>query len=246
MLRKAIVVECHPEDNSVDLVMCDDGARLTGVPVMAHSASARSGSVDMPEMPKKTGASKWDITQRHGQDMEALVAVMGRGNPLVLGFIYPQISQMTFKDPKRKLSRHQSDFYHTIDGEGNFEICHPSGAFVRIAKSIEHEDLTKKNFDESLEFDRNKDLEIKIHISTSEGTATITLDPYGVITIHAEKEVTIEAAEKISLSAEEIKLNGKVTISGASVRHNNVNIGSSHKHGGVTPGGGQSGPPAAD
>ncbi len=244
MFRKAIVVECHPEDNSVDLVMCDDGARLSGVPVMAHSASARSGSVDMPEMPKKTGESKWDITQRHGQDMEALVAVMGRGNPLVVGFIYPQISQMTFKDPKRKFSRHQSDVYHTIDGNGNFEFYHPCGAYVRIGESTEHEDLEKKNFDESLKLDRNKERSVKIHLSTKAGHAYITLDPGGDIVIHAEKSVTISGLEAVNINAKDINLNGKVNISGGHVKHNGKNIGDTHVHGGVTPGGGESGPPA--
>jgi len=186
MFRKAIVVACHPEDNSVDLVMCDDGARLSGVPVMAHSASARSGSVDMPEMPSKTGEDKWNITKRHGQDMEALVAVMGRGNPIVVGFLYPQISQMTFKDAKRKFSRHQSDVYHTIDGNGNMELYHPSGAYVRIAESLDHEDLEKKNFDENLSLDRNKDKKVGMRVSL--GGVKIDIKD-GVVTIDAKKVV---------------------------------------------------------
>ena len=186
MFRKAIVVACHPEDNSVDLVMCDDGARLSGVPVMSQSGSARSGSVDMPEMPNATGDAKWDITKRHGQDMEALVATMGRGNPIVVGFLYPQISQMTFKDAKRKFTRHQSDVYHTIDGNGNVELYHPSGAYVRIAESLDHEDLEKKNFDESLVLDRNKDKKVGMRVSL--GGVKIDIKD-GVVTIDAKRVV---------------------------------------------------------
>ena len=237
MFRKAIVVECHPEDNSVDLVMCDDGARLSGVPVMSHSASARSGSVDMPEMPKKTGESKWDITQRHGQDMEALVAVMGRGNPVVVGFIYPQISQMTFKDPKRKFTRHQSDVYHTIDGDGNMELYHPSGAYVRIAETTEHEDLEKKNFDENLTLDRNKDRKASIHVSTKDGLAHITLSPAGLVTIYAKKKIFISGDEEVNISSLQINISGKIVLAGDGVTHNGVNIGDTHTHGGVTRGG---------
>lgn len=218
MFRKAIVVACHPEDNSVDLVMCDDGARLSGVPVMAHSASARSGSVDMPEMPNKTGEDKWNITKRHGQDMEALVAVMGRGNPIVVGFLYPQISQMTFKDAKRKFTRHQSDVYHTIDGDGNVELYHPSGAYVRIAESLDHEDLEKKNFDESLVLDRNKDKKVGMRVSL--GGVKIDIKD-GVVTIDATKVV----------------VSGDVIAGGVSLKK--------HVHGGVKSGTELSGPPTS-
>lgn len=216
MFRKGIVVACHPEDNSVDLVMCDDGARLSGVPVMAHSASARSGSVDMPEMPNKTGEDKWNITKRHGQDMEALVAVMGRGNPIVVGFLYPQISQMTFKDAKRKFTRHQSDVYHTIDGDGNVELYHPSGAYVRIAEKLDHEDLEKKNFDESLVLDRNKDKKVGMRVSL--GGVKIDIKD-GVVTIDAKKVV----------------VSGDVVASGVSLKD--------HVHTGVRSGPNLSGPP---
>lgn len=215
MLRKAIVVACHSEDHSVDLVMCDDGARLTGVPVMSPNASARSGGVDMPEVPKK--ADKWDITKRDGQDMEALVGVMGRGNPVVVGFIYPQISQMTFDDPKRKFQRHQSDVYHTIDGKGDMELYHPSGAYIRIAESLDHEDLTKKNFDENMELDRNKDRTINMRVKL--GGVTIDIKD-GVVTIDAERVVVP---------------NGDVVASSVSLRQ--------HVHSGVKSGPDTSGPP---
>lgn len=228
MLRKAIVVACHPEDNSVDLVMCDDGARLSGVPVMSQSASARSGSVDMPEMPNASGDAKWDVTKRHGQDMEALVAVMGRGNPIVVGFIYPQISQMTFEDKKRRFSRHQSDVYHTTDGSGNTEFYHPSGAYVRIAESTGHEDLEKKNFDESLVLDRNKDKQVSIHVQASGGKSSIT--------IHVDGTVTINASSKITCNTPLLEVpNGDVVASGVSLK--------GHGHTRVKPGTGVSGPP---
>lgn len=218
MFRKGIVVACHPEDNSVDLVMCDDGARLSGVPVMAHSASARSGSVDMPEMPNTSGDAKWDITKRHGQDMEALVATMGRGNPIVAGFLYPQISQMTFKDAKRKFSRHQSDVYHTIDGDGNMELYHPSGAYVRIAENLDHEDLEKKNFDESLVLDRNKDKKVGMRVSL--GGVTFDIKD-GVVKITATK----------------VEVSGDVIAGGVSLK--------THNHSGVKAGAETSGPPVS-
>lgn len=237
MLRKAIVVACHPEDHSVDLVMCDDGARLSGVPVMSPNASARSGGVDMPEVPKK--ADKWDITQRDGQDMEALVAIMGRGNPLVVGFIYPQVSQMTFKDKQRKFQRHQSDVYHTVDGSGNMELYHPSGAYVRIAESPDHEDLEKKNFDENLQLDRNKDK--KVHLKIKIGDAFVHITPDGDIEIQgrdikitATRDMTLKAPTKITMDTPLVVTpNGDMKATDISLKQ--------HKHGGVEPGPGVTG-----
>ena len=185
-LRKGIVVAAHPNDHSVDLVMSDDGSRIPGVPVMAHSASARTGGVDMPDVPTAKGADKWDITKRTGQDMEAVVAFFGR-NPVVIGFLYPQVSQMTFDDPKRKFVRHQSDVYHTIDGDGNMELYHPSGAYVRIAENLDHEDLEKKNTDKSMQLDRNKDKKVGMRVSL--GGVTFDIKD-GVVSIDGSVQVT--------------------------------------------------------
>lgn len=214
MLRKGIVVEVHHEDHSVDLVMCDDGSRLVGVPVLSQSGSARTGSVDLPEVPKK--ANKWDITQRDGQDMEAMVGFMGRGNPVVVGFMLPQVSQMTFKDGRR-FNRHRSDVYTTITESGDMEVYHPSGAYVRIAENLEHEDLSKQNFDESLELDRNKDRKVGMRVKL--GGVTIDIKD-GVVTIDAQKVVVPH---------------GDVIASGVSLK--------THPTTGVMPGGGVSGPP---
>ena len=244
MFRKAIVVMCHPEDHSVDLVMCDDGARLSGVPVLSPNASARSGGIDMPEMPEKTGEAKWDITERHGQDMEAMVAMMGAGNPVVVGFMFPQVSQMTFKDKKRRFDRHQSDAYSTVDGNGNIEIYHPSGTYVRIAETTSHEDLEKKNFDENLALDRNKDRKVSIHLSAGKNRASITVSPDGFIFIRADKEVHISAENAVNIDALEINMSGEVSINGSGVTHNGKNIGATHIHGEVRSGGDVSGPPA--
>lgn len=90
-LRRGIVVAVHPADHSVDLVMSDNGARLIGVQVMTSNGSTRSGSVDLPDVIEKT--NKWDVSKPTGQDMIAMVDTM-RGQPVVTGFLYPQVNQM--------------------------------------------------------------------------------------------------------------------------------------------------------
>lgn len=187
-LRKGFVVDIHPEDNSVDLFMCDDGSRLVGVQVLSHIGSARTGLVDLTEVPNvKDGDDKWDITERNGQDMEAYVASVS-GGWVVVGFSLPQISQMTFDDRRRAFYRHQSDVCHTIDGEGNLEIFHPSGSYVRLAQDTRHDNLEGKNFDENLKLDRNTDKPVSFYVQSSavDGSvarATAEIAPDGSITL---------------------------------------------------------------
>ncbi len=218
MFRQGIVVDTHPEDHSVDLVMMDDGSRLIGVQVTSQNGSTRSGSVDMPSVPEKK--DKWDITQRSEQDQIALVGFV-RGYPVVFGYLFPQVSQMTFADKKRRMDRHQSDVYTTVDGDGNMEIHHPSGAYIRIAENPDHEDLENKNYDESFKLDRNKSKRVSMRLAMGD-KASITISPDGDITIGG-KSVNISSAT------------GDVTVNGISLVH--------HRHGGVAPGGGSTSEP---
>lgn len=197
-LRKGIVVATHPEDYSVDLVMADDGSRLVGVQVLTQNGSARTGTVDLPAVPESK--NKWDITNRNGQDMEALVAFLGR-HPVVVGFLYPQVSQMTFNDPKRRITRHQSDVYSTIDGDGNMELFHPSGTYVRIAESPAHEDLGGKNSDKSLVADRNTGRRVHFHIEMAGGVASIDISPSGKVVVTAEQNVEVHTKQSAIVTA---------------------------------------------
>lgn len=196
--RKGIVVATHPEDYSVDLVMADDGSRLVGVQVMTQNGSARTGSIDLPAVPDSP--DKWDITKRNGQDMEAIVGFVGR-NPVVTGFIYPQVNQMTFDDPKRAISRHQSDVYTTIDGNGDMELFHPSGTYIRIAESAEHEDLGSKNSDKSLSADRNTGRRVHFHIGMAGGVATVDISPDGKVVVTAEQNVEVHTQQNAIVTA---------------------------------------------
>lgn len=233
MLRKAIVVETHPEDNSVDLVMSDDGSRLTGVQVVSYGASTRTGVVDLPEIPRR-GIDKWDITQRTGQDMEALVGFIQDGNPVVVGFIYPQISQMTFEQ-NRRFSRHRSDVYTTIDENGNIELFHPSGVYIRIAEDPDHEDLTDRNYDQNLRLDRNTERKLYVRVSVP-NSGTFTMDPDGNATLDMMKTITLQAdGGSLVVRRGGVYCNPDVFAGSVSLR--------THRHTGVEPGPGLSGPP---
>lgn len=229
MARKGIVVATHPEDPSVDIVMVDDGSRLTGVQLMAPmGASARTGSIDLPEVPEKK--DKWDITKETGQDMIAIVDYVGR-TPVVTGFMFPQISQMTFKDPKMRFNRHQSDVMSYIDGDGNMGIMHPGGAFIQIGEKPEKPELASKNADASLKPDRNTGKKVFLRVALAGNVAELTMTPDGTCTLKLEKDfeveakgnITMKAKGDISLEAEgefRAKAGGNAYINGANVRLN--------------------------
>lgn len=191
--RQGIVVATHPEDHSVDLVMVDDNSRLTGVQVMTPNGSSRSGSIDLPAVPEKK--NKWDISQRTGQDQIAIVGYVGR-NPVVTGFLYPQVNQMLSKDPKMRYGRHQSDVEWLIDGEGNIQLNHPGGAYIRIGETPDKVDTAGKNADSNSKADRNTGRKVNVRIGLAGNTVELTMTPDGNVTFKLENDFTIEAGGK--------------------------------------------------
>ncbi len=212
VIRQGIVVDTHPEDHSVDLVMLDDGSRMIGVQIMSPNGSTRSGATNMPHAPQKK--DKWDISKRTGQDQIALVAFM-RHNPVVIGYLFPQVSQMTFQDKDRMVDRHASDVYTTLDKDGNYELYHPSGAMIRISENPEHEDLTGKNFDKNFKLDRNTGKQV--HIRVSSGGTYVDIDPSGKVTVKAPTEVILDTP-MVTVTGSMV-VAGDVTASGISLVH---------------------------
>ena len=209
--RIGIVVATHPEDHSVDIVMADDGSRLVGVQVTTPNGSTRSGTVDMPEI-KRTG-DKWDITKPTDQEMKALVSFVGT-NPVVTGFLFPQVNQMLLKDGKARRYRHQSDVETLIDGDGNIQVTHPGGTYIRIGEAVDADALAGKHADKSAS-DRNTGRQVYVHIGMAGGVATLTFAPDGTISImtkaafqlKATGAINIESEASITLKAPRVDLN---------------------------------------
>lgn len=184
-LRWGRVAAIHPEDYSVDLVMTDDGSRLAGVQVLTPHASTNSGSNCLPQPSSPASGNVWDLREATDRDVLAGVAFFGQ-YPVVLGFRYPQVCQMLFADLQRAINRHPSDFYTSIDAEGNFETYHPSGTYFRIGTSPNHEDLTGKDFDGLWKITKNTSSAPHVHLSVANAgsqVASVDIDPSGNVTV---------------------------------------------------------------
>lgn len=191
----------------------------------------------MPEI--NPAGDKWDITKTTGQDMKALVSFVGT-NPVVTGFLFPQVNQMLLKDGKSRRYRHQSDVETLIDGDGNIQVTHPGGTYIRIGEAVDKDTLAGKYADTSTG-DRNTGRLVNVHIGMAGGTATLTIAPDGSVTLKTETTVNIEAAGSVTvkassvmLDASETTITGNLTIDGSTslkaVTSNGKNIGDSHTH----------------
>lgn len=202
MLRLARVAAVHPEDHSVDLVMTDDYSRFVGVQVLAPTAGTNAGVFDMPD-PTSAG-DKWTLSESKGDDMLAVCSMLaGAGQPIVLGFLYPQVNGMLFADRNRRVVRHASDVYSTIDGDGNVELAHPNGTYVRIGTTPDHEDLTGKDFDGNWKIGKNTGQATHLRIvvaNAGDAKATINIDPSGNILVEHAGNLTVQTDGNASVT----------------------------------------------
>lgn len=194
-LDLARVVAVHPESGSVDLVTVAGGRRITGVKVMSGSLTRQSGFAGL----HKPDAQGFDADDTGGREALAVVASFGQV-PVVLGFLPPQVSAMMFADVDRMVYRHPSDVYFTIDADGNTELSHPSGAFLRIATSSGHEDLTGKDYDGKWKISRNTGKQVHMHFEIP-GQAMVDLSPAGALSITCSANATIDVGGAASVTA---------------------------------------------
>lgn len=196
MLTLARVLDVHPESHAVDLEMLQDGRRLSGVQVLSLSAGGDFGLSGL------TGPIEGD--QWRGRIMAA-VGFLDKV-PVVVGFLYPQVSQMLFEDKQRAVARHQSDVYATVDGSGNTEVVHPAGAHIVISEAAAPANLDGRDYDKVWKRRRNTARKPWI-VAAIPGQARVALSPDGDVEVWAKRRVSITAGEHIRLSAPRIDLN---------------------------------------
>jgi hypothetical protein len=218
----AKVVDVHPEQNSVDVVLAGDGRRFPGVAVMSWALSGNTGVVDLP-VPDltvlRTEDEKWKSLNTEKRDIQAVVAII-EDSPVCLGFIAPPACELNF--PKEmgeelRIDRHASDVYSTLDRYGNAEWYHPSGTCVRIAEDLDHVDLTGKDFDRIWKLRRNlaRKPGLKLVIANTDGVrVTLMMTPTGSVSLEATGDITLHAGGRVVIDADKIDLNGQVKING--------------------------------
>lgn len=187
-----IVVASYPQGQSVDVLLASDGSRLSNVQVMVPTGSSDSGTVDLPDIGAPVGEDRWIITGPVDRYVRAVIGTIS-GVPVCMGFLLPQITQMTFDQKNRHIHRHPSDVYSTIDGAGNLETYHPSGTYFRIGASGAHEDLTGQDYDKQWAIAKNTGAAVHAHLSVANaGTvvATVDIDPSGNINIQNNGNLT--------------------------------------------------------
>lgn len=215
--RTGIIVSTNAGDQSYDVLMLDTGARLVGVQMLSKNATDRSGTFDMLDIPAK--ADKWDVSGGDSNTYTRAIIGFSSGSPFVHGFLPPQINQMAFDDPKMRISRHTSDVITSIDGDGNIELAHPSGAYIRIGETPDHVDLTGKNSDASLAVDRNTGRKVNLRVALAGNVVKLTMTPEGGVEFEIEKDFGIVAGGAINMKAAgdvNIEAGGKVNMKAAS------------------------------
>lgn len=272
-LRMAKVVAVHPESHAVDIVYLDNGAQVPNVKVLSVSGSTNAGHVDLPT--PTPPSEPYGAVQTKDRDIYAVVGEIqmgtGRGIPVVLGFQFPEVSQLLFEQNDRKIVRHSSDVYTSIDAQGNMEVYHPSGTYLRIGSSSAHEDLTGQDFDKKWKITKNTGAAVHVHLSVANAgsqVASIDIDPSGNVTTQNNGNLsatvggttTVTSTGNATLTAPTITLSGNVHITGTLQQDGAVTANSSitatgdvvgqgkslhgHTHSGVTTGTGTSGPPS--
>lgn len=183
-MKLAKVTRVVPGGYAVDLLFLDDGSRVPAVQVMASAASGNTGLVDLAQPDQN--ADQWDPNILGEREIIACVSFY-RGLPVVMGFLFPQVCQMLFDRQNFKVERHASDVYSTIDADGNTEVYHPSGTYLRIGTTPAHEDLTGQDFDGKWAIAKNTDKAVHVQLTVKNAgaqVASLNIDPTGNVTLN--------------------------------------------------------------
>lgn len=253
-LRKGRVVARHPEDHSVDIVLYEDGARLAGVQVLCDVAGSDTGFSGMPLPGVPPSGNIWSLAEKTVREVQAVVGYLGPGLPVCLGFLFPQINGMTFKDG-RWVWKHESGAYTTFAADGSIEQYHPSGSYFRIGTGG-HANMAGQDADGRFAT-RNDAPAPTVTLSVGSGggspLASLTVSPTGGVTVSAAQAVAITSAVSVDITAPAntihgpLHVTGTLQVDGAITTNGDMTAGGKsylgHEHTEHGTGGGVTGPP---
>ena len=119
----------------------------------------------------------------------------------------------------------------SIDGDGNIQLTHPGGAYVRIGETPDHVSAAGQNADANAKFDRNTGRKVNVRVGLAGNAVVLTMTPDGKVTFKLESDFSIEAEGAIAMKAKgdismetdgefRVVAAGDAKINGANVRLN--------------------------
>lgn len=223
-LMLGIVVAVYPEGNSVDVLVPKTGDRLANVQCASHTGSSNTGIMDLPEIGLPVDDTRWNLaTTLAGTRIVNAIIWHIDGLPVCMGFLLPQVTQMTFERDNFRVHRHASDVYSTTNANGDHEFYHPSGTYFRIGASPAHEDLTGQDYDQSWAIKQNTGAAVHFHMQVANAgspVATIDIDPSGNVTLTHNGNLTVNTegnAEVNVTGTTTVESTGAATIDAPSV-----------------------------
>lgn len=245
-LKKARVVAVHPEDHAIDVVTFPDGARIAGIQVMVPMASSNTGlhgGLAAPGAPPS--GDIWDIRDDTARKVVAIIGFLGPGQPVCLGFLFPQINGLSFKDGRLVLA-HESGAYTLMAADGSIESYHPSGSYVRLGTGG-HASMAGQDQDKRFAAGNSAAAPTYTVSVGSGGTelAKITMGPTGALAMIATVSVDITAPT--STVHGDAHVTGDLVVDGSITSTGDATIGGKsflgHEHDEHGDGGGVTGPP---
>jgi hypothetical protein len=243
MITLARVLAVHPESGTIDAVCTLSGRKFAGVRTVQVGVSSNTGRIDLP-VPELGGDSSVSDPAKlpvGARELVAVIALYGK-HPVCLGFLPPRRSQMYF-EAGRRIDRHGSDVYQTIDSNGNTEWRHPSGTLIRVSESATPEDLTGQDADGSWKIDKNTARAPRLHVRLANGGQTkfeLVATPDGNVTMTVAGTLTVNAPTTNWTG--DINVSGDITVTGGDVVADGISL-KTHVHGGVQSGGSNTGTP---
>lgn len=213
-LRVGKVAAVNWQDHTVDLIG-EDQSYLAHVPMATVMAGTDFGEIHLPSFdpvrPQDAPFAGGDGTGRPGGTRDVF-AVFGfiRGdqtNPIVLGFLYPEVSQMMLEG-YQKIIRHAGDTFQAVSMDGDIWLAYNSdGSFVGF-----HDDNPSPPILHGIDYDRLSNPAVgKKHSFTAvlrDGTSFHMDGPTGNIIQVAGQHIHQEAKGQLDLLGKVITLQG--------------------------------------
>jgi hypothetical protein len=181
MIKLAAVSQVYPMTRKVDLTFLDSRLSCAGVSCMVGSVGSDYGIWDIPAAVKPTDESGVGGFNVSARNIIAVCAFFGarESRPIVLGFLRPADSVLSFTQDNRQVHLHPSGTYTTVAPDGSFEVYKPGGGYLRIGTGP-HENLAAVAAN-----GWNEPTASPPTITASNGQGTIVIDPEGNITVTA-------------------------------------------------------------